>query len=57
MNKKTPTYLHLPEEVRRMAGMGAARAGKSMSEYIADLIRKDATETGIAKLVLETPPG
>lgn len=51
MDTKTPTYLAIPEDVRRMAGMAAARAGQSLSEYIADLIRKDSDETGIATLV------
>ena len=51
MKKKSQTYLALPEEIRRMAGMSAARMGKSLSAYVADLVRKDADNTGIAKLV------
>ena len=54
MNEKTPTYLAIPEDIRRMAGMAAARVGKSLSEYIADLIRKDYHRSGVAALVEDT---
>ena len=52
MKDQKPTYLNLPVQVARMAKMAAARAGVSLSEYIAHLITKDASETGIADLVV-----
>ena len=51
MSDRKPTFVVLPDDVRRMAGMAAARAGLSLSEYVAELIRKDADDTGIARLV------
>lgn len=57
MSEKTTMYLNLPDEVRRMARMAAARAGKSLSEYVTNLIIGDARETGIAALVERSDEG
>lgn len=51
MTEKNTTNLRLPDHVRRMAGMAAAKAAKSLSEYVADLIIQDAKQSGIAALV------
>ena len=53
MSKPATTHLLLPDRVRRMAGMAAARQGKSLSEYVAGLIEADAKETGIDALIGE----
>lgn len=51
---KNATYLEFPDAIRKMAKMGAARAGVSMSKYVADLVARNAQETGIAALVEDT---
>ena len=53
---KTPTtYLRLPPDVRRMAKLAAAAADKTLSRYIADLVRTDAERKGISALVQCAP--
>ena len=53
---KTPTTsLRLPPDVRQMARIGAAAADKTLSRYIADLIRTDAERKGIDALVQSSP--
>ena len=54
MSKTQTTHLLLPERVRRMAGMAAARTGQTLSDYISSLIVADAEATGVATLV--SPP-
>ena len=44
-------YLNLPDDVRRMAGMAAAKMGMGLSEYVSDLIVKDCKQNGVADLV------
>lgn len=51
MIKDRTTYLRLPPAVRRMARLAAAAADKTLSQYIADLIRTDAERKGIDALV------
>ena len=51
MTKNCITYLNLPDEVRRMAGMAAARKGVSVSAYMAGLVEADCEKSGIAALV------
>jgi hypothetical protein len=51
MSEKSMTYLTLPEEVRRMAGMAAAREGKSLSGYVAEVVLEHCRRSGVAALV------
>lgn len=51
MTDKKPTYLNLPDDVRRMAGMAAAKMGMGLSEYVAFLITQDCKQNGVADLV------
>ncbi|GMV27613.1 MAG: hypothetical protein AMXMBFR58_36440 [Phycisphaerae bacterium] len=55
MTTKITTYLTLPEQVRRMAGMAATRAGVTLSEYVLSLIVEDCRRTGVADLVPPKP--
>ena len=57
MNHKIQTYLNRPDDVRRMAGIAAARMGKSLSEDVANLIIEDCNRSGIAKLVKDKEVG
>jgi len=51
MEQAKQIYMNLPDRVGRMARMAAARAGVSLSEYVTDLVTRDAQESGIADLV------
>ena len=51
--KKCMTYLALPDKVRRMAGMAAARKGASVSAYVAGLVEADCDKSGIADLLAD----
>ena len=51
MKSTTTTHLLLPERIRRMAGMAAARKGQTLTEYVGDLIVADASATGIDALM------
>ena len=53
MIKEPTTYLRLPRDVRRLARLSAAAADKTLSGYVADLIRRDARRTGVARLVTD----
>lgn len=52
MKLHSQTYLTLPESIRRMAGMASARTGKSLSEYVSELVLIDCRSTGVASLVV-----
>ena len=56
MTKTNTTHLLLPERVRRMAGMAAARKGQTLSEYVAELIAANAKKTGIDALMNNQQP-
>ena len=51
--KKCMTYLALPDAIRRMAGMAAARKGLSVSTYVAELIHDNCERSGIANLLAD----
>ena len=51
MIKQPTTHLRLPKEVRKMARLSAAAIEQTLSEYVAELIRRDAQRTGIDQLV------
>ena len=55
--KKNATYLEFPDAIRKMAKMGAARKGLSVSKYVTDLVARDAKKTGIAALVADDALG
>ena len=48
---KKLTHLDLPEPIKRMAKMAAARRGVSVSAYVAALVEAEAKTTGVAGLV------
>ncbi len=47
-------YLTVPERVHRLARVGAAALGTSMSEYVSCLVLEDATKRGIDEFVQES---
>ena len=49
--KQPTTHLRLPKDVRKMARLSAAAIERSLSEYVANLIHRDAQRTGIDQLV------
>jgi len=51
MKPKTQTHLALPDNVRCMAGMAAARDGLTLSDYIANLVVEHCRRIGVADLV------
>lgn len=53
MSRPDTTHLTLDHAVKRLAKMAAARQGLSLSAYISMLIRADAEETGLSKLLNE----
>lgn len=57
MRKTQTTHLLLPERVRRMAGMAAARTGQTLSDYISSLIAADGEKTGIGAFIGDHEPG
>ena len=59
-SRKTPTgtrkktYLSLPVRVHKLARVGAAALGVTMSEFVSCLILEDATRRGIDEFVRES---
>ena len=45
------TYITLSPTTKRVAKMGAARSGLSLSGYIERLIERDAQRTGLADIL------
>ena len=62
-SRKTPTgtrkktYLSLPVRVHKLARVGAAALGVTMSEFVSCLILEDATRRGIDEFVRKSVSG
>lgn len=50
-------YLTVPDRVHRLARVGAAALGVTMSEFVSGLILEDATRRGIDEFVRKSVSG